>query len=213
MKLTKYTHSCVVLQEANELLIIDPGIWSKDLPQTQNVKAIVITHSHSDHFDAEQVQAILQNNPEAQVFTTVEVAASLPDSNTTVVQAGQTIAAGAFTLEFYGDMHAPLHALLPPAPHNIGVLVNDAFYYGGDTLIQPRGKSIVMLAVPASAPWLRMSEAMDFIMALQPKACIPTHNAILSPQGQQIADGWLSAACTQVGANYVVLQPGQSIDV
>lgn len=211
MKLTKYTHSCVVLKEAEHVLVIDPGVWAEDVSSIGPVTGVVVTHGHPDHFDPQHLQNIVKANPGVQVFSTPEVAAAV-DMPITVVQGGQAASVGPFNLQFYGEMHAPLHPILPPEPHNIGVLVNDSFYYGGDALVQPESKNIVVLAAPATAPWLKMSEAIDFVMAIKPQICIPTHNALLSAQGQQIADGWLGAACQKIGSRYESLQPGQSID-
>lgn len=210
MKLTKLTHSCVILQEAGQNLVIDPGIWTEDLSAIGPIAGVVITHNHADHFDPKQIQSIVSAHPAVQIFSTPEVAeqSGVP---VTVVQDGQTATVGPFTLQFSGEMHAPLHPILPPEPHNIGVLVNGTFYYGGDALIAPQQKNGLVLAAPATAPWLKMSEAIDFIMAVKPRICIPTHNALLSPQGQSIADNWLGAACKKVGAEYQSLQPGQSI--
>src|SRR3954471_7560361 len=103
MKLTKYEHACVVLEEQGKRLIIDPGEFTAAFGGTDNVVAVVVTHIHGDHFSQEHLDAIVAANPEVIVFTTPEVAQHWADPHATSVKAGDEQPVGLFNLRFYGE--------------------------------------------------------------------------------------------------------------
>ena len=73
MKITKYGHACLVVEQGENRLIVDPGFYTEDLPEVSNVAAIVITHQHDDHCYEPQLDRILANNPDAKIFGPDEV--------------------------------------------------------------------------------------------------------------------------------------------
>src|SRR5262245_8786455 len=153
MKITKYAHACVVIEEGGFKLIIDPGEMAPDYGGQSNVAAVVITHEHFDHFSQSSTKAILAGSPGAKIYSTAEVANKLAASQANIVKAGQSIAAGPFNLEFFGQKHAVIHPDFPVCD-NFGVLVNNRIYYGGDNFPLP-GKPVELLLVPVSGPWLK----------------------------------------------------------
>ena len=208
MNVTKYRHACVSIQTGISKLVIDPGIFSTDFTPTADITAVVVTHAHPDHCKAELLAQIQQISPEVKFFSAEEVAHANPEIPFTIVTPGQTLAAGDLQMTFYGGEHATIHPNIAPI-QNIGVMVNDSFYYPGDSFVEPH-KPVKLLALPVSAPWLKISEVMDFVAAIKPASCFPTHNAILSPEGQGIVDNLIGQACQQNGVMYTPLQPGQS---
>jgi L-ascorbate metabolism protein UlaG (beta-lactamase superfamily) len=212
MKITKYEHACVALEEQGKRLIIDPGEFSTDFGGTNTVAAVVVTHVHADHFYPEHLDAIVKANPGIPIFTTSEVAAEWKTGQVTVVHAGDEEKAGPFTLCFYGDMHAEIHRDFP-RNQNTGVLVNELFYYPGDSFTVP-DKPVSVLAVPASAPWMKAGEAMDFMTALKPSIrSFRTHDAHLSVRGLGSVDAWLGLAAKPINLNYAPLQIGESFEI
>jgi L-ascorbate metabolism protein UlaG (beta-lactamase superfamily) len=210
MKLTKYTHACIVLEDQGQKLIIDPGQFTNDFGNLDNVVAVVVTHVHGDHFHADHLQNIIQVNPNVVIFTTDEVRNSWQDPHAQAVHAYEDHQAGPFGLRFFGDKHAVIHASTP-VPDNIGVQVNGTFYYPGDSLAEADG-NITMLAIPACAPWLKIGEAMDLITVTKPQHVIPTHDAMLSEIGEMINDNWLRQAAEGVQAEYKRLHSGESLE-
>jgi len=67
--------------------------------------------------------------------------------------------------------------------------------------------------VPSGAPWLKIGEAIDYVIALAPKRAFPTHDMTLSVAGKQLANARLENATQQGGGTYSVLEPGESIEV
>lgn len=194
------------LAKDNQSLVIDPGGWSTDFEPNDKVIGVVITHEHGDHFDKTQLHKILEKNPEICIFAHVDILAQLNDftGKKQPVSVGETVTVGPFSLRFTGGDHA---RMFPDTPicANLGVIVNNGeLYYPGDSFVPPNC-AVETLAVPASAPWMKTVEAMDFIVAVKPKSCFPTHNALLSLEGQQLADAWLGKAAGSVNAEYQVL--------
>lgn len=211
MKITKYGHACVVIEDQGKKLVIDPGSWTEDFGGTENVVAVIITHVHADHFNAAHLAAIAQVNPYVQVYGTEEVSRELAASQVTAVTGGATATVASFNLQFFGGQHAEIHPSMP-RNQNVGVLVNGTFYYPGDSFTVPEGIQVQTLALPVSAPWLKVSEMMDFFNEIKPRVCFPTHNAILSDTGQGLLDHYGNSLCAASGATYYSLKPGESIE-
>ena len=54
MKLTKYEHACFTVEDTSgNVLVVDPGSFSKNFVVPNNVVGIVITHEHADHFNTD----------------------------------------------------------------------------------------------------------------------------------------------------------------
>jgi L-ascorbate metabolism protein UlaG (beta-lactamase superfamily) len=215
MKITKFGHACLELEENGQLLILDPGVYTEAIDDRREVQAVVITHIHDDHCYEEQLDRIIGLNPGLPIFGTDEVRARLaksrPGFKTVAVHHGDFYTLGNFTLEFFGDMHAEIHRSIPLV-QNCGVMVNGKLYYPGDSFTQP-DREVEILACPSSAPWLKISEVMDFIAAVKPKRSFPTHNIHLSEQGHQMNNGRIQAVTEQNGGQYEWLQIGESTTV
>ena len=62
MKITKFGHCCLLIEEGEAQILTDPGNYN-DTPEVENLDAILITHEHSDHFHLDALKAILENDP------------------------------------------------------------------------------------------------------------------------------------------------------
>jgi L-ascorbate metabolism protein UlaG (beta-lactamase superfamily) len=211
MQLTKYGHACVVLEEQGKKLIIDPGEFTDGFGGVENVAAVVITHTHHDHFVAAQLDKIVAANPNVKVYTTPETVKDWQNNpHARAAKAGDQEIIGPFSLRFYGELHNQVHPV-SPANQNIGVQVNN-FYYPGDSFVMPDGP-VDVLAVPAAAPWMKVGEAMDFVKAVKPKKFFRTHDGLLNERGLTTTDRWFSMASDKFGSKYLPLNPGDSIEV
>ena len=187
MILTKYEHACFTLEKDGKVLVVDPGGWTTDLPALDNVAAVVVTHDHPDHFDVNALGAIIGRNPDAVIYAHETITRQFGDTLPAIaVIAGEGIEAGPFRLEFHGGEHAVIHPDMPRAI-NLGVMINGTLYYPGDSFAQP-GVPVEWLALPITAPWLKISEVVDFVRGVKPVHAFPTHDAIASPAGKRLAD-------------------------
>lgn len=209
MKITKLEHSGMIVEENGALLVCDPVEFDREIPELTMVEAVVITHGHSDHYQSTVLEKILQSNPDARVFTAVDVEI---DGAEKVVH-GDVRELPNFQLEFFGENHAEI----VPGNYicqNIGVVINDRLINPGDSFDLPEstGENKLLL-VANSAPWLRIVESMDFVRRALPKVVIPFHDALNSPFGNQVANNWLQKACDECGTSLKVLQVGESFEV
>ena len=211
MKITKLGHACLILEEAGKKLVLDPGAYTEALNGIKDVVAVVITHAHDDHCFEAQLDALLATNPDLVIYGPPQVKTRLAKYNTVAVFHGDHYPVGPFTVEFFGDLHAEIHRSIPIS-ENRGVLINDRLYYPGDSFTLP-DRPVEVLAVPTSAPWLKISEVMDFVAAIQHKKSFATHNALLSDLGQNLPNGRIKVITEAQGGEFHYLLPSESITV
>jgi L-ascorbate metabolism protein UlaG (beta-lactamase superfamily) len=212
MKLTKMEHSALLVELGGQKLFVDPGSFTTALTETAGTVAVVITHEHADHWTPEQLDRILAMSPDAVIYGPAGVAAAAADYDITVVKAGDTVEAGPFTMRFFGGTHAVIHPSIPVVD-NIGVLINNELYYAGDSFVVPEGVEVGTLAVPAGAPWLKISEVIDYILAVKPKRSFPVHEMLLSRAGKDMSNGRIKTATEQNGGEFFAIEPHESLDL
>jgi len=201
MKLTKYEHACFTLEKGGKLLVVDPGVFTSDLGAPENVVAIVVTHEHPDHFDPTALGALIAHNPDAIILAHESIVSKLGDTLPhKAIASGEELGVEPFHLKFYGGEHAVIHPSMSVIP-NLGVMIDQKVYYPGDSFACP-DESVDVLALPVSAPWCKISEVMDFLYAVKPRAAFPTHDAILSDTGKKLIDTMLAGTAKELGSDY-----------
>lgn len=207
MKITKLGHACLKVEQESHTLWIDPGNFTDDFAPTK-AEGVVITHLHDDHCHRPNIERLLKLNPDLKIFSTSEVKDKLEGLEVTVVSHGDSHRIAGFTLEFSGDMHQEIHKSIPLV-QNIGVLVNHSLYYPGDSYTLPEFKP-ELVAIPSSAPWLKIADVIDFLNQLQPKRAFPTHNALLSNIGHQLQNSRIKEIVEAYGGEFRYLEVGNS---
>lgn len=81
MKITKYIHSCLVFEQDDYKLLMDPGTFTfaEGLVKADDfadVDSIIITHIHPDHLDVDNLKQIIALSG-APVITNNQVAEAL----------------------------------------------------------------------------------------------------------------------------------------
>lgn len=211
MNVTKYEHSCFTVEKDGAYIVVDPGGFTTDFISPENVIAVIVTHEHGDHFDHDQIAAIMDKNPDALIIGPAQVTAQIEVFETKTVIGGDSVVIGGFDLTFYGDEHAVIHSSIPVI-QNIGLMVNELLYYPGDSLTAP-DSDVALLALPISAPWLKIGEAIDFLAKVAPRQAFPVHEMVYSTIGQNIATRLLTHAAETTQTEYTVLKSGESLVV
>ncbi len=207
MRISKYEHALLIVEQSAAQLVIDPGSYS-NLPELQNVVAVVFTHLHDDHTSQEHAQTISRNFPAVKMFGTQEVVEKLTGLDVQAVYHGDHYEVGPFQIDFYGDLHQVIHRSIPLV-QNVGVMINSQLYYPGDSYTFPE-QSVEILACPTSAPWLRISDVIDFLDLIRPKKCFATHNALLSEQGHALQNNRVQQIVEKHGGEFRYLNVGES---
>lgn len=211
MRLTRHEHACTVIEHEGERLVIDPGDHTTTLTDLAGVVAVVITHEHADHWSDPQLRALRETNPGMRILGPDGVAIAATNHPVERVQHGDVAEIGGFRLEFFGHTHAFIHETIPVID-NVGVLVNGRFYYGGDAYTVP-GVPVAVLAAPVGAPWLKIGEAIDYVLAIAPERAIGVHDGPLSDWGLQMHRGRLAWATEQGGGEFIPLDAGGTIEL
>ena len=102
---------------------------------------------------------------------------------------GDELAVGELTVRAVGGRHAVIHPEIPVI-ENISFLVGDADHrarlmHPGDALFVP-DEPVDVLAAPAAAPWMKISEAIDYLRAVAPAHAVPIHQGIVAPEARGI---------------------------
>lgn len=212
MRVTKFEHATLRLDLSGEAVIVDPGSFTSPLIDLSGLVGIVITHEHPDHWTPDHLDRILRDAPGTAIFAPAGVAAAAAGYEITVVEPGDTVTAGPFTLRFFGGDHEIIHSSLPRV-QNVGVLINDQLYYPGDSYAIPDAVEVDTLAAPLGAPWLKIGEAMDFVLAVKPRRAFGVHDMTLSVIGRDMHRSRLKWATEQHDGEFFELDPGESLDL
>lgn len=211
MRLTKLEHAALVIEDSGDRLFIDPGNYTTPITDATGALAVVITHEHADHWSPDQLRRIIEASPEVRLFGPAGVAAAASGFPVEVVAPGDEVEIGPFHLRFFGGRHAEIHSSIDIID-NIGVIVNESFAYAGDSFVVPEGLDVEVLAAPAGAPWMKISESMEYIRAVAPKRAFATHEMVLSQVGKDLSHARLAWAVEQAGGEYARLEPGDTLD-
>ena len=204
MKITKYPQSNFLIESSGKRIIIDPGnlTFEKYKPADfGDLDAILITHSHPDHFHKEAVVKFIEQK--VPLYGNHDVVKQFETDKFEVlkVEHGKEFEVAGFQIkpidiphfqllyceqdkkpltadEITPDKRCKLHPDLEPGrvdgPPNTGFLVNGVFFHPGDG-IEKAGLTIENAAIPINGPTIDFDRAWAFSNSLQAKKIIPMH--------------------------------------
>jgi L-ascorbate metabolism protein UlaG (beta-lactamase superfamily) len=195
MLITHVGHSCLLVESGDVRVLLDPGAYTHGFEELTGLDAVLVTHAHPDHCDAERLPTLLEANPGALLIAEPETAAELrrvglessplhPGESTEVGSLTVTATGGAHD----GDLHAVIHEEVPRIG-NVGMVLSaegepTLFHPGDSYAVVPR--DVDVLALPLSAPWASLSDTVAFLRAVAPRSAVPIHDALLSTAGREI---------------------------
>ena len=204
MRITKFGHACVRIEHDGAAVVLDPGVFS-EAEALDGATAVLITHEHADH-----VHPDLLRRSDAPIWTIEAVARLLreqaPDvaERVTVVRPGDRLDVSGQSVEVVGEKHAGIH--------NSGYLVTvggAAVYHPGDALTAP-GRAVDVLLAPVSAPWLKVSEAVDFVREVGAPRSLGIHDRVYSDIGLDMVASHMGNLLPE-GQEFVRRQPGEDL--
>ncbi|HEY8701527.1 MAG TPA: MBL fold metallo-hydrolase [Arthrobacter sp.] len=218
MKLTKYTHACVRLEQDGRVLVLDPGTFSETNEALHGAQAVLITHEHGDHIDVPAVVNALRRMDGLTVFAPAGVAANLraeapgAAARINTVEPGTSFQAAGFSVRSFGGQHALIHPQIPVVP-NIGYLVDGNVYHPGDSFIIPDGISVRTLLVPIHAPWNKASEVVDFVIGVRAPRAFQLHDGLLNEMGLKMVEAHVTRLGAKYGTEFTHLSAGETVEV
>ncbi|MDI6105423.1 MBL fold metallo-hydrolase [Actinoplanes sp. NEAU-A12] len=206
MRLVKFTHACVRLEDGDRRLLIDPGVWTE--PEAfDGVTDILVSHEHDDHIDLAKVVALASP---VRIFAPEPVLALAEKAGiaeaVTVIAPGDEFTVAGFRAAVVGGRHAEIYDGLPGCP-NVGYVV-EGVYHPGDSYFVPE-VPVSTLLVPAAAPWGRHREAIEMARAIAPERAFPIHDRMLSADvGYANFDAWMEG---KAGTDYSRIPLGEAV--
>ena len=194
MQLTHFGHSCLLAEFGHTRVLFDPGTFAHGFEGITGLTAILVTHQHPDHIDTARLPSLLEGNPGAALYADPQTTAQL-GAPCREVHVGDELRIGELTVRAVGGRHAVIHPEIPVI-ENISYLVGDADHparlmHPGDALFVP-GEPVDVLATPAAAPWMKISEAVDYLRAVAPRVAVPIHQGIIATEARGIYHGRLA---------------------
>jgi L-ascorbate metabolism protein UlaG (beta-lactamase superfamily) len=174
MRLTHLGHAGLLVETDTARLLLDPGNMS-EVDRVTDVDAVLITHQHPDHLDLDRLRAVLAASPRATVVVdpdTASAVAGLPEHR--VARVGDRLRFGATTIDVVGGLHAAVFGAIPGCTNSAYLVDDGALLHPGDSFFVPT-MDVDVLAVAIDGPWLKLSEAIDYVMTVDPRVAVPIH--------------------------------------
>ncbi len=209
MKITKFGHCCLLIEQKGLRMITDPGIYSTIQNEIKDLDLVLFTHEHADHFHLESLKKILENNSNIKIIANKSVAEILEKENISfnLIKDGDKIEERGVLIEGFGERHAVMHSSIP-ASLNTGFFIDNIFFYPGDSFTDPN-KQVEILALPVAGPWMKLSEAIDYAIEINPKVCFPVHDGILKSPG--VSNSLPLKILSDRGINFCVPEIGEEM--
>lgn len=174
MKLTKFAHSCVLVETPNRVGLFDSGDYSWnsgsfDINKLDRLDDILITHEHADHMYLPFIKALLSKFPNVTIITTAAAVAKLQSTGITRAKS-----VGDENVVHFKADHESMESVTPPPPSNAGMHYLNLFSHPGDS--HHFAESKLVLALPITAPWGTTVRAASIIQELKPNYVLPIHD-------------------------------------
>jgi L-ascorbate metabolism protein UlaG (beta-lactamase superfamily) len=213
MRLTKFGHSCLLVEEGRARILLDPGAFSDGFEELEGLSAVLFTHQHGDHLDTERLRGVLDRNQGVRVVSDEGSAELLGEAGVAVevVHDGDEFDVAGVGVRVAGRDHAIIHPDIPVVL-NVGYLVAGRLFHPGDAFTPP-GQRVDVLAVPAGAPWLKVSEPIEYLRQVRPLVAVPVHEKVLSAAGMSIHYRQLEQLGAGDGTTFQSLDDGKPVEL
>lgn len=208
MRIAHFGHSCLLVELHGKKVLFDPGTFSHGFEGLTGLDAIAITHQHPDHIDPNRIEALVDANPGARLLSDPQTAQQRGEK-WEAVHAGNVLTLGELQITGGGGRHAVIHPEIPVIDNTVfqlGTADDPAeLVHPGDSLWVPP-VPVGVLALPAAAPWMKLSEAVDYLRAVTPRTALPIHYGIIEQAAQGIYFGRF-AEMGPAGTEFTVVEP------
>jgi hypothetical protein len=79
--------------------------------------------------------------------------------------------------------------------------------------VVPDGIDVQTLLVPIHAPWSKVGEVVDFVIAVRAPKAYPVHDALLNELGRGLVEAHVTRIGAKYGTSYARLSPRESVEV
>jgi len=214
MKLTKFGHCCLLIEEKGVRVLTDPGAFTDGQNSATNIDVVLITHEHMDHFHVDSVKKVLANNPDSLIITNSAVNALLEKEGITgakVVEDTQVFEYKGIGFRGFGTLHAEIYEERGRVM-NTGYFIGDRLYYPGDSFHDPNIE-VDVLAMPVGGPWLRIKDAIQFALAVNPKKAFPVHDGLFNDFGTKVSRNFPTQVLAENGIEFISIENNKEYEL
>ncbi len=209
MKITKFAHSCLLVEEAERFVLIDPGnyseVFKKQLLSLSRLDYILITHDHFDHFSVPLIKSLLTKFSDIQIIGTKSVKEKLLEENIKTQNTSDGV------IQFEDSPHEKMF-FKGPITENVVFTIFNKLTHPGDSF--QFNTTTQVLALPVDAPWGSSVQAFTKALQVKPKIIIPIHDAMMKDEA---IESFLYPSLTKVfdeeGIEFKGLKNGETIEV
>lgn len=210
MKVIKYLHSCLLVEDQEKTVLLDPGNYTYQekvfpIDSLTQLDAIGITHEHQDHMDVGFIKELVAKFPQVQIFSNSSVQAILEKENVKVLTTGTDI------ISLQDLPHEKLLSDTPPVAPNVGIIVCNSLLHVGDSL--QFTKTPKVLALPVQAPWGSMVDAARKAAVAKPQYIIPIHDYHWKDEVRKQLYQWLVPFFKSQGTTFFPIETGEPIEI
>ena len=209
MKISKHVHSCLLIEEAGKVFLIDPGNYTVsenalDLSSIPQLDYLLITHEHQDHTDLSLIKEIFAKFPEVKIFSNSSVAVILEKEGIKVGTSGNELV----TLETVPHEKIFMSNTLAK---NVMFTIAGKFSHPGDS--HHFETSSAILALPVQAPWGSTTAAVELAVKLKPKVIIPIHDWHWNEKARKSIYQRLEEYFRSLGIRFIGLETNEVVEV
>lgn len=184
--LTPFEHASLMLTVGGQRLLVDPVGPADRYTAAGTPAAVLVTHEHSDHFDAETLSAIVTQD--VALVVNPAVAEKLPEAlraRATVMKNGDSGEIADIRVEAVPAYNiTPERTRYHPQGRDNGYILSSPdhgrIYIAGDTEDTPEfraQKDIALAFVPMNLPYtMTVDQAAAGVAAMAPRQVIPYHH-------------------------------------
>ena len=210
MKITKFVHSCVLVEHDSKAVLFDPGIFSwnsgmVEISSLPKLDAVVVSHKHPDHCAEPFVRELAMTFPDAEWFAPSDVHDDLK---------GWGVARVSNQSRDDFEISEGNHAPVEPFSNQVMNLVThwaNVITQPGDSHDFNESKEVLLL--PVQAPWGTTIRAVNLALELKPKFVLPIHDWMWRDEWREMSYDRFESAFANSGITFLRPIDGQPIEV
>jgi len=208
MEITKFVHSCLLIEFNNKKILIDPGNFtfdskSLDIDILKGLDYLIVTHEHPDHMHIPFIKMIIARYPNSVLITN--------QSSQEILKREGVVATNTTPdfIESSSVAHEKVFGV--EVPENTLFKINKILTHPGDSLHIL--STTPVLALPVQAPWCSLTQSVELAVSLKPDTVLPIHDWHWSDLAREIFYKRLEGYFAKEGIKFIGLKTGEKIKI
>jgi len=218
MKITRYAHSCLLIEVMDQRILVDPGVYNYDESwletDWQDINIILLTHKHQDHCHLPALKHLAEKG--AKIYSTKEVQETYSELKMNIIKEGEVLN---ISKKLKITVTKALHGYFPGMPGTnlkecVGYIIDDGkkAYVTGDTISFPNNYQCDIIFLPMNNHGIVLGPEEGAIFAKESGASIicPIHG-----ESEKFPTDWkkVKMELEKNGLNYKILKLKESLEI